>query len=298
MPRWLKRAQRAFDAFARAGLPNRRIEAWHYTDLRNLMRQALPLAPVPGTQSDRQAQRGAPRGCRRSAPRSRRWLSSRRSCPAAVPAGVTVTSLAAALAEGEPALIESLGAAWAGSRRRDHRAQCGSDAGRSRHRCRAGRRARSAAPYRLCERCAGACRASSRARWCVVGAGATFRLNELSLGRGGRVGQTNNVLILDIGDGADVAHTLSLTGTEPGSLRLESFMVKLGAKREVRQLRADHRRGPGAPADFQALCRCRCEGRAARRLAAARARTCRHDARLSRHAATGCESRQNLPLYP
>ena len=39
--------QRAFDAFARAGLPNRRLEAWHYTDLRNLMRQALPLAPVP-----------------------------------------------------------------------------------------------------------------------------------------------------------------------------------------------------------------------------------------------------------
>lgn len=40
------RAQ-AFDAFERAGLPNRRIEEWKYTDLRALMREVLPLAPAP-----------------------------------------------------------------------------------------------------------------------------------------------------------------------------------------------------------------------------------------------------------
>jgi len=43
----------AFEAFARTGLPNRRIEAWHYTDLRNLMRQALPLAAIPAAPSVR-----------------------------------------------------------------------------------------------------------------------------------------------------------------------------------------------------------------------------------------------------
>ena len=37
----------AFGVFAAAGLPHRRIEAWHYTDLRTLMREALPLAPAP-----------------------------------------------------------------------------------------------------------------------------------------------------------------------------------------------------------------------------------------------------------
>jgi Fe-S cluster assembly protein SufD len=37
----------AFDAFERAGLPNRRIEEWKYTDLRALMREVLPLAPAP-----------------------------------------------------------------------------------------------------------------------------------------------------------------------------------------------------------------------------------------------------------
>lgn len=37
----------AFRRFDAAGLPHRRIEAWHYTDLRALMRQAAPLATAP-----------------------------------------------------------------------------------------------------------------------------------------------------------------------------------------------------------------------------------------------------------
>jgi len=39
----------AFDAYAQAGLPHRRIEDWKYTDLRALMREVLPLAPMPDT---------------------------------------------------------------------------------------------------------------------------------------------------------------------------------------------------------------------------------------------------------
>src|SRR6266540_1911627 len=37
----------AFDRFASAGLPHRRIEEWKYTDLRALMRDAKPLASPP-----------------------------------------------------------------------------------------------------------------------------------------------------------------------------------------------------------------------------------------------------------
>jgi len=37
----------AFTAFAAAGLPTRRDEAWHYTDLRSAMASAAPLAPPP-----------------------------------------------------------------------------------------------------------------------------------------------------------------------------------------------------------------------------------------------------------
>jgi Fe-S cluster assembly protein SufD len=39
--------QQAFEAYERAGLPNRRIEDWKYTDLRALMREVLPLAVAP-----------------------------------------------------------------------------------------------------------------------------------------------------------------------------------------------------------------------------------------------------------
>src|SRR5258705_5147053 len=37
----------AFARFQNSGLPNRRVEAWKYTDLRALMRDAKPLAAPP-----------------------------------------------------------------------------------------------------------------------------------------------------------------------------------------------------------------------------------------------------------
>jgi len=39
--------QQAFEAYARTGLPHRRLEDWKYTDLRTLMREVLPLAATP-----------------------------------------------------------------------------------------------------------------------------------------------------------------------------------------------------------------------------------------------------------
>jgi len=39
--------RRAFEAYERLGLPHRRIEEWKYTDLRALVGEVLPLAPVP-----------------------------------------------------------------------------------------------------------------------------------------------------------------------------------------------------------------------------------------------------------
>ena len=37
----------AFRTFEAKGLPHRRVETWKYTDLRALMRDAKPLAPLP-----------------------------------------------------------------------------------------------------------------------------------------------------------------------------------------------------------------------------------------------------------
>ncbi len=48
----------AFRDFEKEGLPNRRVEDWKYTDLRTFMREAKPLAPLPGA-ADIEAARNA-----------------------------------------------------------------------------------------------------------------------------------------------------------------------------------------------------------------------------------------------
>lgn len=45
----------AFDRFAAQGLPHSRVEAWKYTDLRRLVRDAKPLAPRPEAIANRAA---------------------------------------------------------------------------------------------------------------------------------------------------------------------------------------------------------------------------------------------------
>ena len=282
--------QRAFDAFARAGLPNRRIEAWHYTDLRNLMRQALPLAPVPGTQEVARLSAEAAR-----LPSPRLVLVDGVFAPelsSPVPAGVTVTSLAATLAKGEPALIESLGAAWAEAD--DAIISLNAALMQDGLVIDVAPGVELEAPLHIVyasvvpEPVARISRSLVR-----VGAGATFRLNELSLGWGGRVGQTNNVLILDIGDGADVAHTLSLTGTEPGSLRLESFMVKLGAKAKFDSFALITGAGLVRRQIYKLFAGSDAKA-ALRGVSLLRGREHADTTLFVRHAATGCEGRQNF----
>jgi len=44
---WSPRREAAFERFEAQGLPTRRVESWHYTDLRNALTDAAPLAPQP-----------------------------------------------------------------------------------------------------------------------------------------------------------------------------------------------------------------------------------------------------------
>jgi Fe-S cluster assembly protein SufD len=48
----------AMAAFATSGLPHRRVEAYHYTDLRNLLREAAPLAHLPSGKAGRSVEAG------------------------------------------------------------------------------------------------------------------------------------------------------------------------------------------------------------------------------------------------
>ena len=113
-------AQRAaaFDIFAKQGLPHRRVEEWKYTDLRALMREAKPLASPPDAAAKARA---------RTAGQMLGDVETRRivfvdgafvpelSDTAALERGLTVGSLAAALAAGDPTLTEKLGTLAPGS---------------------------------------------------------------------------------------------------------------------------------------------------------------------------------------
>jgi Fe-S cluster assembly protein SufD len=107
-------AQRAaaFDVFAKEGLPHRRVEDWKYTDLRALMRDAKPLAPPPDAQAKARGKTaGALLGdveCRRLVFVDGAFVPEL-SDTAALEAGLTVDSLAAALADNDSGLTAHLG---------------------------------------------------------------------------------------------------------------------------------------------------------------------------------------------
>src|SRR6476469_3640510 len=48
----------AMAGFAASGLPHRRIEAYHYTDLRSLMREAAPRAAEPSAKAGESVEAG------------------------------------------------------------------------------------------------------------------------------------------------------------------------------------------------------------------------------------------------
>ncbi|HXW70290.1 MAG TPA: Fe-S cluster assembly protein SufD [Methylocella sp.] len=108
------KAQRsgAFDDFMKSGLPHRRVEAWKYTDLRAIMRDAHPLAAPPSAEAKAKA---------RSAGRALAHLRSRRmvivdgafaadlSDLVDLEAGVAIRSMAEALTSGDALISAYLG---------------------------------------------------------------------------------------------------------------------------------------------------------------------------------------------
>ena len=108
------RREAAFHRFEAQGLPHRRVEEWKYTDLRALMRDAKPLAGVPDAGAKARAQ---------SAGRILAAIDARRivfvdgvlvpelSDLAGIEPGLTISSLADALARGPAGLAERLTAA-------------------------------------------------------------------------------------------------------------------------------------------------------------------------------------------
>ena len=102
----------AFDAFASEGLPHRRVEEWKYTDLRALMREAKPLAAPPDAAAKaRGRSAGALLGdveCRRLVFVDGAFVPEF-SDTAALEEGLSIDSLADALADDNPAVFAHLG---------------------------------------------------------------------------------------------------------------------------------------------------------------------------------------------
>jgi Fe-S cluster assembly protein SufD len=83
----------AFARFAAAGLPTRRVEAWHYTDLRASMADAAPILPAP-TRADIEAARSRFAGRERFAPGAQLVLLGGRfiaELSDRLPTGVSIT---------------------------------------------------------------------------------------------------------------------------------------------------------------------------------------------------------------
>src|SRR5258708_24362407 len=104
--------EEAFHRFERRGLPNRRVEDWKYTDLRAAMRDALPLAAAPAAAAKG---RVAGAGALLAALEARRVVFvdgafvAELSDLADLEPGLTIGSMAAALAAGEPRVAAHLG---------------------------------------------------------------------------------------------------------------------------------------------------------------------------------------------
>jgi len=224
-----KLREESFAAFHATGLPHRRIEAWHYTDLRALMREALPITPLPSAAAI-EALRAelAVSG----APGQRLVLVDGVFAPElsdSLPAGVTVRSLASVLTEGRPDLITLLSGQNLGSK--DPIVSLNAALMQDGVVIEAAPGVELAEPINLIYATATSAPAARFSRsLVVVGAGASIRVAESSYGQGGRTGQTFGCLIVSVGDGAKFDHTAMVTETVPGSVRLDSFIAHLGAK--------------------------------------------------------------------
>jgi Fe-S cluster assembly protein SufD len=105
----------AFRQFESSGLPHRRVEEWKYTDLRALMREAFPLALPPDEAAKERAEEAGKNlngvDCRRLVFVDGAFAPELSDL--SVEPGLTIGSLAAALAKGDKLVTEHVGKTFA-----------------------------------------------------------------------------------------------------------------------------------------------------------------------------------------
>ncbi|MGH6811514.1 MAG: SufB/SufD family protein [Methylocella sp.] len=222
----------SFRVFSASGLPHRRIEAWHYTDLRTLMRDALPLAAAPGAATIDALRKVFTAG----AASQRIVLADGFFVPelsGGLPEGLKVRSLASVLAEGRPDLIALLSSQNLAEQ--DAIVSLNAALMQDGIVIEVAPGTVIAEPVNLIHVAASPAPAAHFSRSAlIIGAGASLRLAEsmrvANRSQTVRAGQANACLMVSLDNGAKLAHTAMVTGTAPGGVRLESVMVRIGAK--------------------------------------------------------------------
>ncbi len=223
----------SFKAFNALGLPHRRIEAWHYTDLRTLLRDALPLAAAPSPATiDALRKEFTAAG----APARRLVLVDGFFVPelsGGLPKGLKVRSLASVLTEGRSELIALLSSQDLAAQ--DSIVSLNAALMQDGVVIEVAPGTVIAEPVNVIHVTASPLPAAHFSRSAlIIGAGASLRLAEsmqvANRTQTVRAGQANACLIVSLGDHATFAHTAMVTGTAPGGVRLETVMVRIGAR--------------------------------------------------------------------
>jgi Fe-S cluster assembly protein SufD len=219
-----------FADFERSGLPHRRIESWHYTDLRSQLRETAPLF-AEGSSEFEDSRRNVQPAVR---PDERRLvLLDGNFVPELsdidrLPAGVSVRSLADVLADGDAALVERLAPKGLGT---------GDPALSLNAALMQGGVIVDVAPGTavveplviLSVMSAGPVHAAFHRSLVRVGAGAKLTLLEIVDAVEIGSNQQNGVLVLDIGDGAEVEHLTRISRQGADAIIVRSVLATLGA---------------------------------------------------------------------
>jgi Fe-S cluster assembly protein SufD len=218
--------ERAWEAFSRKGLPNKRVEQWHYTDLRAALRVGAPLAEAP-----------------RSAPALERIGDGLRlvildgafraelSDVVSPPEGVTIQSLRDALVQGDAQFMAEI--APQGLTSEDSVVALNAALMQDGVVVRIAPGAHVERPFQIETLTSGAAAQSVFTRsLVVVGDGAVARIEEISRTVTPSGAQENNALVLSIGAGAKVEHVIHIEPQADDGVRVASLLVALERQSE------------------------------------------------------------------
>ena len=216
---------KAWDAFAVKGLPNKRVESWHYTDLRAALRNIAPL-PHPSDTSPALERIGEGIRFVIFDGAFRADLSDVGS----LPEGLTLQSLRDALAEGDAETMMAL--APQGAALQDPVVALNAALMQDGVVIRIAAGAHIERPLQIETVTSGAAQSVFTRSLVIVGDGATARIDEVSRSLAPSAAQENSALVISVGAGAKIEHVIQLEPLADDGVRIASLLLTLERQSE------------------------------------------------------------------